>query len=62
MIPFIRKVWFISLLGFSLKKNFHIGKPKFSTQPCKTLNPEFSFLLKHPTLFGFNSVINSWEH
>ena len=47
---------------FSLTQNFHTGKLKFSTRPYKTLNPEFSFLLKHPTLFGFNSVINYLFH
>ena len=41
---------------FSLKKDFHMGELKFSTRPCKTLNPKFSFQLKHPSLFVFNSV------
>ena len=52
------KVWFTSLFGFLLKIIFHTGKLKFSTRPCKTLNPKFSFLLRNQSLFEFDSVIN----
>ena len=54
LIDVDRFVWFTSLFGlhhclvyipvwFFLKKNSHMEK--LSTQPCKTLNPKFSFQL-----------------